>query len=153
MLRCHYAPHFKETYLIMLHAQSYQATRRGAPGSNPGDVLGGFQATCCFWSLSFALESTRPLIEMSTMVLSWRISAVGADSSALLVCAEYEIKDLNPTFHRPLRIGDLLWETFTFHMTPIRTLYWEGLPWELTAQYRHISLVVLSLDIYVSVCP
>ena len=106
----------------MLHDQRYHAKRREVPGSNPGYVLGSIQATCCFCSLSFVLESTRPLTEMSNKVKPWRVSAVGADSFALLFCAEYEIKDLNPTFHLPLNLRDLLWETFTFHMVPIRSL-------------------------------
>jgi hypothetical protein len=88
----------------MIHYQRQHAKRREVAGSNPGEVLGNFQVTCSFCSLSFALGSTRPLTEMRTKVLSWWIRAAGAESSAALVCVEYEIKDINLIFHLDLRV-------------------------------------------------
>jgi hypothetical protein len=102
----------------MLHDQRHHAKRREVPGSNPGEIFWSFRATCSFCSLSFSLGSTRTVTKISTEVLPWRIIAVGVESSVVLVCAEYEIKNLNPTFYRPLSLRDLLWETFTFHIVP-----------------------------------
>jgi hypothetical protein len=90
----------------MKHDQRHQAKRREVPGSIPGEVLGSFQATCYFCSLSFALGYNRPVTEMSTKILPWRISAVGPDSSAIPVCAKYGITELRAKFHRQMCLRD-----------------------------------------------
>jgi hypothetical protein len=56
------------------------ATRREAPGSTPGRVLGSFQVAYSFWPLSVALGSTQPLKEMSTKKVPWGYNVAGAYS-------------------------------------------------------------------------